>query len=75
MIYSLKPYKMLRTKGIIRVSQFSSPLLLEAVGKVVSPPKRLREWPNNKQQTQLVMIFKGLSKEALAASFQRHVIS
>ena len=75
MIYSLKPYQMLRTKGIIRVSQSSSPLLLEAVGKVVSPLKWLREWPNNKQQTQLVMIFKGLSKEALAASFQSHVLS
>ena len=74
MVYSLRPYQMLRMKGIFRVSQSDYPILLEAVGNVVSPPKWLRHWPDNKPKTRLVVIFKGLSKMALANSFQKHVL-
>ena len=75
MIYSLRPHQMLRMKGLFRVSQSDYPILLEAVGNVVSPPRWLRNWPDNDPKTRLVLIFKGLSTTALANDFQRHVLS
>ena len=75
MIYSLRPFALLRMKGIIKLSNSDRPMFLEAVGNVVGPPKRLESWPNGKEETQLVLIFKGLSKEALTKSFHKHVLS
>jgi len=75
MIYSLRPNALLRMKGIIKLANSDQPMFLEAVGSVVAPPKWLESWPNGKEETQLVLIFKGLSKEALTKSFHRHVLS
>ena len=75
MIYSLRPFSLLRMKGIIKLSNSDRPMLLQAVGSVVAPPTWLESWPNSKEETQLVLIFKGLSKEALTKSFHRHVLS
>jgi G3E family GTPase len=75
MIYSLRPYALLRMKGIIKLANSDRPMLLQAVGNVVAPPTWLERWPNSKEETQLVLIFKGLSKEALTKSFYRHVLS
>ena len=62
-------------KGIIKLANSDRPMLLQAVGSVVAPPAWLESWPNGKEETQLVLIFKGLSKEALTKSFHRHVLS
>ena len=75
MIYSLRPYAMLRMKGIIRLENSDQPMLLEGVGNVVSPPTWLENWPENKQQTQLVLIFEGLSTDTIEKSFRRNVLS
>ena len=75
MIYSLRPYALLRMKGIIKLSNSDRPMLLEAVGSVVGPPKWLECWPNGKEETQLVLIFKDLSEEALTKSFHKYVLS
>ena len=74
MIYSLRPYAMLRMKGIIWLIDHDRPMLLEAIGNNVSLPRSLPNWPAEKKETQLVLIFKGLSKGSLAESFQRHVL-
>ena len=75
MIYSLRPFALLRMKGIIKLSNSDRPMFLEAVGNVVGPPKWLESWPNGKEETQLVLIFKGLSEEALTKSFHKYVLS
>ena len=53
MVYSLRPYAMLRMKGIIRLSNSDQPTLMEGVGNVVSPPRFLESWPEKQQKTQL----------------------
>lgn len=75
MIYSLRPYSILRMKGIIRLSNSNQPMLMEGVGNIVSPLRLLESWPDNKQKTQLVLIFKGLSPDTIDKSFRRHVLS
>ena len=74
MFCSLRPNNLLRMKGIIRLSCSDRPLLIETVGNVVSPPKWLERWPGEKPETQLVLIFEGLSPEAVMKSFNKHVL-
>ena len=75
MIYSLKPYAMLRLKGIARLSHSDKPLLIQAVGGIVSPLEWLDDWPDGRRDTRLVLIFKGLSPQAVKKSFERHVLT
>lgn len=74
MIYSLRPYSMLRLKGLVRLADSDHPLLLQAVGGVVSPPQWLPAWPDGEPETRLVLIFKNLAPQAVGESFQRHVV-
>ena len=74
MIYSLRPHAMLRLKGFARLSHSDKPLFIQAVGGIVSPFEWLDEWPDDKPETRLVFIFKGLSLQAVKNSFQRHVL-
>ena len=74
MIYSLRPYAMLRLKGFARLKNSSQPLLIQAVGGVVSPLEWLDKWPDDRPETRLVLIFKGMSPQAVKTSFQRHVL-
>ena len=74
MIYSLRPHAMLRLKGFARLSHSDKPLLIQAVGGIVSPFEWLDEWPEDRPETRLVLIFKGMSPQAVKASFQRHVL-
>lgn len=75
MIYSLRPYAMLRLKGVVWLRNSDQPLLIQAVGGIVSPLKWLNEWRGEKSESQLVLIFKGMSPEAVKKSFHRHVLS
>lgn len=75
MIYSLRPHAMLRLKGFARLSNSSKPLFVQAVGGIFSPFEWLDEWPDNKPETRLVFIFKGMSPQAVKKSFQRHVLT
>ena len=75
MIYSLRPYAMLRLKGFARLSHSDKPLFIQAVGGIVSPFEWLDEWPDDRPETRLVLIFKGMSPQAVKTSFQRHVLS
>ena len=74
MIYSLRPYAMLRLKGFARLSHSDKPLFIQAVGGIVSPLEWLDKWPDEKPETRLVLIFKGMSPQAVKTSFQRHVL-
>ncbi len=75
MIFSLKPYAMLRLKGVARLSHADKPLFIQAVGGIVSPFEWLDEWPDDRPETRLVLIFKGMSPQAVRQSFQRHVLT
>jgi len=75
MIFSLRPHAMLRLKGFARLSNSDKPLFIQAVGGIVSPFEWLDDWPDDKPETRLVLIFKGMSPKAVKKSFQRHVLS
>ncbi len=75
MIYSLRPYAMLRLKGYLRLAGHQRPLLMQAVGSIVNPPEWLDAWPDGRQETRLVLIFKGMSAAAVRSSFHTHVLN
>ena len=75
MIYTLRPFALLRMKGLVRLAQSDKPLLLQAVGKIFSPPEWLDSWPGDLPRTQMVLIFKGLTATAIEKSFRTHVLS
>ena len=74
MIFSLRPFALLRMKGLVWLSNTERPLLLQAVGNVISPSQWLDHWPNGKPENQLAFIFKGLPVSAMKRSFHRHVV-
>lgn len=75
MIYSLRGHAMLRLKGLVRLEGEPGPLLVQAVGPLLSPAQLLPQWPGGGEQTKLVFIVKGLPIETLRSSFERHVVS
>jgi len=75
MIYTLRPFALLRMKGLIRLENSNQPLLLQAVGNMFSPPEWLDGWPGDLPRTHMVLIFKGLDADAIEKSFQTHVLS
>jgi len=74
MLYSLRPFAMLRLKGILQLSHSEQPLLLQAVGSIVSPLEELDAWPGGLKETNLVLIFRDIPSEDIAKSFEQHVL-
>ena len=74
LVYSLHAARMLRMKGILWVEDRECPVLVQAVGPVVAPPRPMAEWPDGARLTRLVIIAKGLGKVALDQSFRDHVL-
>ncbi|MEK9722854.1 MAG: GTP-binding protein [Rhodospirillaceae bacterium] len=74
MLYSLRSLSVLRMKGLVRLEGEPGPVLIEAVGPVVSPLRRLPEWPGGRAANRLVLIFKDLAVASVRASFLRHVV-
>ena len=74
MLYSLRAPSMLRMKGLVRTPSHDGPLLIQAVGPVLSPLQRLQSWPDSQVTTRLVFIFRDMSVEQVRSSFLRHVI-
>lgn len=75
MIYSLRAPSMLRMKGLVRTQSSDEPLLIQAVGPVLSPIQRLGAWPDADASTRLVFIFRDMSVDQIRGSFARHVVS
>lgn len=73
-LYSLRAPAMLRVKGLVNDGDAARPLLIQAVGPVLSPVERLPGWPDGMPTNRLVFIFKGLGVEELKNSFLRHVV-
>jgi G3E family GTPase len=75
LVYSLHAARMLRLKGFLWVAERDGPVLVQAVGPVVSPVELLRDWPEGRRLTRLVMITKSLPAGALRRSFDEFVLS
>ena len=60
---------LLRAKGIVRTAGSARPLLIEAVGTMVSPAERLPEGADAADGSWLVFITQGLEAAAVAAAF------
>ncbi len=74
-LYSLRAPSMLRMKGFVRTLDQDKPLLIQAVGPVLSPIEQLQAWPDGQPLTRLVFIFRDMSVEQMRGSFLRHVSS
>lgn len=74
LVYSLNPAAVLRMKSILWVAERSCPLLVQAVGPVIMPAECLDAWPEDRRSSRLVMITRGLTADALAASFHEIVL-
>ena len=75
MLYTLRPYAMLRMKGIIKFKSRKQPILIQAVGTSMSELQELDGWPLNLNQTRLILIFNGLSQRSVSSSFSRWVLN
>ena len=74
MLYSLRPYAMLRLKGILQLVGQEQPVLLQAVGSSFSPLEGLDSWPGGQEETNLILIFRDISSQDIEASFRKHVL-
>jgi G3E family GTPase len=68
-ILSLRGADILRLKGIVHLTNANRPLLLQAVHHVIHPCRWLEPKPALPKQTEIVVITRGISSEALKASF------
>jgi G3E family GTPase len=75
MLYTLRPFAMLRMKGIIKFKDRSQPILIQGVGSSMSKIEELNGWPSGLNQTRLILIFNGLSQRSINSSFSRWVLS
>ncbi len=61
----------LRMKGILRVSDSDSPVVIHGVQHTLHPPVHLRDWPGELEKSTLVFILRGLEAGRLQQSFSR----
>ena len=69
LIYSLHAAHLLRLKGFLWVAERDGPVLVQGVGPVLSPVALLKDWPEGRRLTRLVLISKGVTSAALKRSF------
>jgi len=58
-----------RVKGLVQFEGVERPVILQGVQKVFSPPTYAESWPRGEVETRLVLIGKGLDREAMQAGF------
>ena len=75
MLYSLRPYSMLRMKGIVKFKNRKQLSLIQAVGSSMSKPQEIDDGSLGSNQTRLVLIFTGLSRQTIRSSFSRWVLN
>jgi G3E family GTPase len=65
--------KILRVKGLLRVSDAAGPIVLHAVQHVIHPPTHLEQWPDDDHASRLVFIVHGVSPTLLHRSLQAYL--
>ena len=58
-----------RIKGLVRFADQDRPVIVQSVQKIFSPLALAEQWPNNKPETRLVLIGKGLDRELINRQF------
>ena len=58
-----------RVKGLVRFADQDRPVIVQSVQKIFSPLALAEHWPNNKPETRLVLIGKGLDRELIKSKF------
>lgn len=60
--------KILRVKGLLRVSDAVGPIVLHGVQHVIHPPVHLEQWPDNDHASRLVFVVQGIDPTLLYRS-------
>jgi G3E family GTPase len=60
----------LRAKGILRVADSPTPVVIHGVQHTIHPPMHLEAWPEDRPRTRLVLIVKDLDPSAIERSFR-----
>ncbi len=63
----------LRMKGILRVSDSLTPIVIHGVQHTLHPPVHLRDWPGELESSKLVFILRGLDADRLQHAFSRYM--
>jgi G3E family GTPase len=63
--------RVLRVKGLLNVSDARSPIVLQAVQRVIHPPVHLDEWPDEDRSSRIVFIVQGIDPAVLERSLAR----
>jgi G3E family GTPase len=62
--------KILRVKGLLRVSDAAGPIVLHGVQHVIHPPVHLEEWPDEDRASRIVFIVQGIAPALLHRSLK-----
>ena len=62
--------KILRVKGLLRVSDAAGPIVLHGVQHVIHPPVHLEEWPDEDHASRIVFIVQGIAPALLHRSLK-----
>ena len=65
--------KILRVKGLLRVSDAAGPIVLHAIQHVIHPPIHLEQWPDDDHASRIVFIVQGVSPAVLHRSLMAYL--
>jgi G3E family GTPase len=65
--------KVLRVKGLLRVSDAAGPIVLHGVQHVIHPPVHLEEWPDDDHASRIVFIVQGIDPAVLRRSLMAYM--
>lgn len=65
--------KILRVKGLLRVSDAAGPIVLHAVQHVIYPPIHLEQWPDDDHASRIVFIVQGVNPAVLSRSLMAYL--
>jgi G3E family GTPase len=60
--------KVLRVKGLLRVSDAAGPIVLHGVQHVIHPPVHLEEWPDSDHASRIVLVVQGIDPALIRRS-------
>jgi G3E family GTPase len=65
--------RILRVKGLLRVSDATGPIVLHGVQHVIHPPVHLEEWPDDDHASRLVFVVQGIDPALLRRSLMAYL--
>ncbi|WP_218511913.1 GTP-binding protein [Variovorax sp. dw_308] len=65
----IPPQDLLRVKGLLELGEYRKPYVIQGVQHVFAAPARLSSWPSTDHRSRLVVIARGVQKDALNEIF------